>query len=38
VFRAFEGGQYRNVFTVQGAELLAPVLLPNVHIDVSQLF
>ena len=38
VFRAFEGGQYRNVFTVRGAELLAPVLLPNVRIDVSQLF
>ena len=38
VFRAFEGGQYRNVFTVRGAELLAPVLLPNVRIDISQLF
>ena len=37
VFRAFEGGQYRNVFTVRGTELLAPVLLADVRIDVSQL-
>jgi Uma2 family endonuclease len=37
VFRAFEGGQYRNVFTVRGAGSLAPVLLADVRIDVSQL-
>jgi Uma2 family endonuclease len=37
VFRAFEGGQYRNVFTARGTELLAPVLLADVRIDVSQL-
>jgi Uma2 family endonuclease len=37
VFRAFEGGQYRNAFTVRGAGSLAPVLLADVRIDVSQL-
>lgn len=38
VFREVEASQYRNVFTVRGSEVLVPVLVPNICIDVSQLF
>jgi Uma2 family endonuclease len=38
VFREVEASQYRNAFAVRGSEPLVPVLVPNVCIDVSQLF